>query len=106
MILGKDLEQLGSDNLKNLTEELKQFDKKDREHQRNMKLIAEIPNLIGGVHSDKVFKSRYRDNASMFDFINVFTEEAKKYEPIQRIQIEKSTGEFADFIAKNKKSFA
>ena len=41
----------------------------------------------------------------MFDFINVFTE-AHKYKPEQRLQIEKNTGEFADFIAKNKKVFA
>lgn len=105
-IPGKDLEQLGSNKLKNLNEDLKQFDKGEREHQRNIMLIAEIPYLIGGEHSDKVFKSQYRDNATMFDFINVFTEEAKKcVEPSQRIQIEKSTGEFADFIAKNKQSF-
>ena len=106
IIPGKDLEQLGSDKLKNLTGDLKQFDKEDREHQRNIQLINEIPNLIGGNHSDRVFNSNYRDKATMFDFINVFTEEAHKYEPSHRIQIEKSTGEFADFVAKNKQSFA
>jgi hypothetical protein len=42
----------------------------------------------------------------MFDLINVFTEEAHKYEPQQRLQIEKNTGELADFIAKNKKIFS
>jgi hypothetical protein len=41
----------------------------------------------------------------MFDFINVFTEVAKKHEPSQSIKIEKSAGEFADILPK-KQSFA
>jgi hypothetical protein len=109
IIPGKDLEQLGSDSLADyLAGYLKQFDKEDRELQRNIKLIAVIPKLIGGKHSNKVFNSQYRDGSTMFDFINVFTEEAHNYkdDPSQRLQIEKNAGDLADFIAKNKRSFA
>lgn len=107
IIPGKDLRKLGTDNLsKNFKDWLNQFEKEERERQRNIKLIADIPDLIGGEHSDRVFKSGYRDGATMFDFINVFTEEAHKYEPEQRLQIEKNTGGLADFIANNKKKFA
>ena len=107
IVPGKNLEKLGHDNLnENDLHWLKQFDKENREHQLNMMLIAKIPYLIGGEHSDKVFRSSYRDTATMFDFINVFTEEAKNHGPSERLQIEKNTGEFADFIAKNKKKFA
>jgi len=107
IIPDKDLKKLGTDKFSEIFKDsLSKFDKEERERQRNIKIIAEIPNLIGGEHSNKVFKSGYRDNASMFDFINVFTEEAHKYEPNQRLQIEKRTGDLADFIAKNKKKFA
>lgn len=107
IIPDKDLKKIAADNFSGSVKDwLAQFDKEEREHQRNIKLIASIPDLIGGQFSDKVFKSSYRDNATMFDFINVFTEEAHKYKPEQRLQIEKNTGELADFIVKNKKVFA
>ncbi len=107
MIPNKDLKKIGTEKLSvRFTNSLKQFEKEERERRKNIQLISDIPYLIGGEHSDIVFKSNYRDNATMFDFINIFTEEAKKYEPAERIQIEKNAGDLADFIAKNKKDFA
>jgi hypothetical protein len=41
----------------------------------------------------------------MFDFINLFTEEAQNYKPEQRLNIEKEAGNLANFIIKNKKMF-
>ena len=107
IIPGKDLKQLGTEDFSETFKDwLTRFDKEERERQRNIKLVTSIPELIGGEHSDNVFKSPYRDTATMFDFINVFTEEARKYQPKQRLQIEQDTGKLADFIAKNKKVFA
>jgi hypothetical protein len=89
-------------NLENLKK-----DKSKYEHQTNVEIIKQIPSLIGGKHSDRVFKSYYRDNASVFDFINVFTEEAHNYDstPEKRLHIEKEAGNLADFVVKNKKMF-
>jgi len=103
----KDLKKIATENFsEDFKDRITQVDKEKRENERNIKRITSIPDLIGGQFSDKVFKSSYRDNATMFDFINVFTEEAHKYKPEQRLQIEKNTGELADFIAKNKQVFA
>lgn len=84
---------------------LHQFKKEKLEHQTNVEIIKQIPSLIGGKHSNNVFKSNYRDNKTMFDFINVFTEEAHKHKPEQRLHIEKEAGNLADFVVKNKKLF-
>jgi hypothetical protein len=87
--------------------ELETF-KKDKikyENKTNIEVIKQIPSLIGGEHSNKVFNSQWRENASMFDFINLFTEEAQNYKPEQRLNIEKEAGNLANFIIKNKKMF-
>jgi hypothetical protein len=101
--LKQDAKESFSDETKNW---LSQYKKEDREYLFNVETIKAIPSLIGGEHSNRVFDSHYRDNATMFDLINIFTEEAHKYEPQQRLQIEKNTGELADFIVKNKKIFS
>jgi hypothetical protein len=87
-------------NLENLKK-----DKLKYEHQIKVETIKQIPYLIGGEHSDRVFKSYFRENASAFDFINVLTEEAHKHLPKERLHIEKEAGNLADFVVKNKKMF-
>ena len=54
-------------------------------------------------HSRRVFDAQWRDNASMFDFINIFTEYAKDLKPIKKIETEEKAGALADWIAKNKR---
>ena len=56
-------------------------------------------------HSRRIFDSQWRDNASMFDFINIFTEYAKDLKPIKKIETEEKAGALADWIAKNKRKF-
>jgi hypothetical protein len=73
--------------------------------EREAKIIGYVPECFGGETSSRVFRSKYRDNASMFDFINVFTEHAKEEPPQARIEIEEKSGALADWIFKNKKKF-
>ena len=63
------------------------------------------PDKYAGELSSKVFKSNYRNNQSMFDFINVFTEYAhsRNIEIDRRIEIEKKAGDFVNWVIKNKK---
>lgn len=68
-------------------------------------LINLIPELFGREYSSRVFKSGMRDNASMFDFINIFTEYAKDLSPRERIESEEKAGILADWIARNKRKF-
>jgi hypothetical protein len=68
-------------------------------------LISKIPDFYGGENSAQVFKSHWREQATMFDFLNVFTEYAKKQTISKKLQIEERTGALADYIYKNAKKF-
>lgn len=72
---------------------------------REAEIIRYIADLFGREHSKKVFTSHWRDNATMFDFINIFTEYAKELSPAQKIESQEKAGILADWIAKNKKKF-
>ena len=71
----------------------------------DMKIITRYPNRLGGEISKRVFSSGYRDNQSMFDFINVFTEFAKEQPPRKRLEIEEKAGKLTNWILENKKKF-
>ncbi len=43
----------------------------------------------------------FRDEATIFDFVNVFTEYAKTQSPSQKLEIEERAGTLAKFIAGN-----
>jgi len=79
--------------------------KKENIILREAAIINHIPDLFGREYSKRVFNSSYRDNASMFDFINIFTEYAKELMPKERIAVEERTGVLAAWLAKNKKKF-
>jgi len=83
----------------------KKGNKKENKILREAAIINHIPDLFGRKYSKRVFNSSYRDNASMFDFINIFTEYAKELMPSKRIAVEERTGVLAAWIAKNKKNF-
>jgi len=68
--------------------------------------IAAIPDCLGGPEALSVFQSRWRDGASMYDFINVFTEHAKTLSNGKKIEAESRAGELAGWIAQNKRKFA
>ena len=72
---------------------------------RETQIISLVPDLFGGEYSRKVFTSGYRNNASMFDFINIFTEAAQKMSPAKKLETEEKAGILANWIAKNKRKF-
>ncbi len=79
--------------------------KKENKILREAAIIKRIPQMYARKHSRRVFDSQWRDNASMFDFINIFTEYAKGLKPIKKIETEEKAGVLADWIAKNKRKF-
>lgn len=79
--------------------------KKENKVAREAKIIGCIPETYAGKHSSQVFYSPYRDNASMFDFINIFTEHAKELDSAKKIEAEEKAGVLADWIARNKRKF-
>lgn len=81
-------------------------DLKKRKVWRETKYIEAIPHVYGREHSLRVFNSNWRDNASMFDFINILTEYAKELPLLSKIEAEERVGEFAEYILKNQKKLA
>lgn len=65
------------------------------------RLIGLIPTHFGGADSSKVFKTPFRDGATIFDFVNVFTEYAKTQRPSRKLEIEERAGTLATYIAGN-----
>ena len=70
---------------------------------READMIEIIPECFGREFSLPVFQSSYRNNSTMFDFINVFTEYAKTQPLHERLEIEEKSGALADWIANNKR---
>lgn len=68
-------------------------------------LIAEIPMHFGESASNFVFGPFFRNNATVFDFINVFTEHAKTLQPSKKLDVEEKAGALAKYIASNAKKF-
>jgi len=67
--------------------------------------IEYLPHCFAGKLSKAVFNSKFRDNASMFDLINVFTEHAKEKSPSEKVEIQRKSGQLADWVIKNKIKF-
>ncbi|WP_284035621.1 hypothetical protein [Neobacillus sp. 114] len=67
--------------------------------------LEEYINKYSLEHSRRVFHTLFRDNQSMFDFVNIFTEYAKTQKPREKTKIEEKTGEFSSWVLKNKKQF-
>lgn len=72
--------------------------------QYDIDMIRSYPKIYALEHSKKVFESHWRNNHSMYDFINIFTEYANsfKHDITKKIEIERNTGEFVNWIRKNK----
>jgi hypothetical protein len=71
-----------------------------------MLVLIPWPICLGGHEALRVFRSRLRDNASMYDFVNIFTEYAKGLPNGQKIDVETKAGALASWIAENKRKFA
>lgn len=82
------------------------LDAKKRKIWRLTRYVEAIPSVYGREHSLRVFQSGWRDNSSMFDFINILTEYAKELPLLSKIEAEERVGEFAEYILKNEKKLA
>jgi hypothetical protein len=79
--------------------------KKERAMQKKADMLEAISSLIGRPHSLSVFNSSFRDNASMWDYINIFTEYAKELDIQQKLETERRAGEMAYCMSRNKRKF-
>ena len=80
--------------------------KGNRELARLSDAVAALPHCVGGPEALSVFRSRWRDGASMYDFINIFTEHAKTLSNGEKIEAESRAGDLAFWIYQNKRKFS
>lgn len=80
-------------------------EKRRMKYAHDAALLSYIPDDFGGPHSLTVFNSPYRSNASLFDFLNIFTEYANGRPPAERLEIQSRTGALAKYIADNARKF-
>ena len=73
--------------------------------EHDARVMRLLPKHFGGEHSNGVFQSHWRDSATMFDFLNVFTEHAKGCPVSQQLEIESKTGTLAKYTAENARKF-
>lgn len=96
------LRQYGADA--DIPDELSREEKRLR---REAVTLAAIPKVLASGDSARVFQSCWRDNQTLFDFINLFTEKAQEYsDPNRRIQVEENAGRLADRLFQNRKKLA
>jgi hypothetical protein len=79
--------------------------KDQRRVAREAASIAAIPDRLAVDHSAVVFRSRMRDSATLFDFINLFTEKAKTESIQDRVIIEEKAGRLATAFHRNMRKF-
>lgn len=70
----------------------------------DIEFISGIPRKYAGVNSKEVFLSKFRNNQSIFDFINIFTEFAhsKNISKKRQIYIEEKSGDLVKWAIDNK----
>lgn len=81
-------------------------DPEQRAIQKKADSIEQIPRCLGGQEALAVFDSHWRSDASMYDFINVFTEYAKTLDAARRLQTEEKAGDLANWMTSNKRHFS
>jgi hypothetical protein len=93
-----ELRKVGSDL--NLPDEMLREEKRLR---RETAVIEAIPKHLATGDSARVFQSHWRDNKTLFDFVNLFAERAKECEDLaRRIEMEEGAGVLADRLFKHR----
>ena len=79
--------------------------KSDDKYQFDLQTISEYPSKYGLELSSRVFNRNWRNNQSMYDYVNIFTEYARRpgHDIESRIEMERQAGEFVSWIIRNKK---
>lgn len=86
--------------------ECPEAEKRHLKLEHDTTVISCIPQHYGGENAGRVFQSHLRDGATIFDFLNIFTEYAKTCGGQQKLDIEERTGNLAKYIAENARKFA
>ncbi|WP_461534714.1 hypothetical protein [Spongorhabdus nitratireducens] len=108
LISGRDLRKEFEDMAKLKDWEKEGMTTDEIKQDEDQLLIEKVMKHLGGKggKGGKVIHSFWRDNASMFDIINIFTEIANSLPYREMLETQENAGRLADFIDKNRKKFA
>jgi len=77
--------------------------REEKRLRRETAVIDAIPKRLATGDSARVFQSHWRDNRTLFDFVNLFTERAKECDDLAcRIEMEEGAGLLADRLFKHR----
>jgi hypothetical protein len=81
-------------------------DKKAIKLKHDASVIDAIPDYFSSLSGQRdIFDSYFRDKVTLFDFLNIFTEFAKRQSLSRKLEIEENAGKLAKYIADHKKKF-
>ena len=69
---------------------------------RSIKILDEVPQRYGGVHTDAIWNSTFRDQNSMYDWVEAFTEHAQTLPAEVQLEVEQGAGELTAWISDHK----
>ena len=69
---------------------------------RSKKILDEIPTKYGGVHTLAVWNSTFRDQNSMYEWVEAFTEHAQTLPAEVQLEVEEGAGELTAWISDHK----
>ena len=69
---------------------------------RSKKILDEIPTKYGGVHTLAVWNSTFRDQNSMYEWVEAFTEHAQTLPAEVQLEVEQGAGELTAWISDHK----
>jgi len=69
---------------------------------RSKKILDEVPTKYGGAHTLAVWNSVYRDQNSMYEWVEAFTEHAQTLPAEVQLEVEQGAGELTAWISDHK----
>ena len=69
---------------------------------RSIQILNEVPTKYGGVHTLAVWNSTFRDQNSMYDWVEAFTEHAQTLPAEVQLEVEQGAGELTAWISDHK----
>jgi hypothetical protein len=71
----------------------------------DIEILENYLEKYSGKHSKQVFQSYWRNNQSIYDLTNIFTEYAQTKDYKERLHIEEKSSELSSWVLRNKKKF-
>ena len=69
---------------------------------RSIQILNEVPTKYGGVHTLAVWNSTFRDQNSMYEWVEAFTEHAQTLPAEVQLEVEQGAGELTAWISDHK----